>query len=374
MSQMTMTTDGAPQAPAGQTRLDVENTSTIGQFLWIGFYTTIFTALTLTLYRFWARTIVRKRLWADTTIGGEPLEYTGRGMELFIGFLIAIFTVMLPLVGALLAAQFLLQPPWTFVVIGLVYVFLFVLIGAAIFLARRYQLSRTTWRGVRFEQRGSPWGYAFATIGYSLLSFITLGWFAPAMRLRLEKKLWNNTFFGDMPFAYDNSKEARTEKVYVSYVLSYFGVIIFYAIMIGAYFAFGLADMAQDPDALPDFGKIGMFYLAFFGGIFVLILFVAWHEAVMIRQITKSISLGDVKLASRFNAWDIIELAITNTLLTIFTLGFGAMAAQMRVWRRVCRKLDVDGTLDLAAIHQAASRGPKSGEGMVDAFDLSGGV
>jgi uncharacterized membrane protein YjgN (DUF898 family) len=120
--------------------------------------------------------------------------------------------------------------------------------------------------------------------------------------------------------------------------------------------------------------KIGLLYLAALGGGLILVLFIAWHEAVMIRQITKSISLGEVKLSSRFNTWDLIELAITNTLLIVFTLGIGFLAAQMRVWRRICRKIDVDGTLDLARIHQAESRGPKSGEGMVDAFDLSGGV
>jgi uncharacterized membrane protein YjgN (DUF898 family) len=129
------------------------------------------------------------------------------------------------------------------------------------------------------------------------------------------------------------------------------------------------------PDAgPPDMARIGTLYGVFFAGILLLIFFVAWHEATMIRQITKSISLGDVRLSSRFNAWDIIELAITNTLLIIFTLGFGAMAAQMRLWRRICRKIDVDGSLDLTRIHQAAERGPKSGEGMADAFDLSGGV
>jgi uncharacterized membrane protein YjgN (DUF898 family) len=373
---MTMTTDGAtaPQAPAGRTRLDVENSSTIGQFLWIGFYTSIFTLLTLTLYRFWARTIVRKRLWGDTTVGGEPLEYTGKGSELFIGFLIAILTVMLPIVAAIVGAQLFLPPIQAAIVFVVVYLLFFVLIGVALFLARRYQLSRTNWRGVRFEQRGSPWAYGLVAFGYGLLSIVTLGWFAPAMRLRLEKRLWNNAHFGDMPFSYDNSREARTEKVYVSYILAYVGVIIFYAGFVGAMYALGLMDMAADPGAMPDLNKIGLLYLAMFGGIFVLIFFVAWHEATMIRQITKSISLGEVKLASRFSAWDIIELAITNTLLVVFTLGFGALAAQMRVWRRVCRKIDVEGTLDLAAIHQAASRGPRSGEGMADAFDLSGGV
>ena len=92
--------------PQGTVALDVENTSKIGAFLWIGFYTTIFTVLTLTLFRFWARTIVRRHLWGETTIGGEPLEYTGKGSELLVGFLIAIVTVMLPLVCAILAASF----------------------------------------------------------------------------------------------------------------------------------------------------------------------------------------------------------------------------------------------------------------------------
>lgn len=355
----------------GAVALNVENKSSILQFLWIGFYSSIFTFLTLTLFRFWARTIVRRRLWADTTIGGEPMEYTGRGMELFIGFLIAIFTVMLPLVCAILAAQFLLDPIPAGIVILVAYIAIFILMGVAIFLARRYQLSRTMWRGVRFEQQGSPWSYGLLAFGYGLLTIITLGWFAPAMRLRLERRMWDKAFFGDMPFSYDNSPAARTEPVYLSYILAIVGVFLFYGLMFGAMFALGLF---ADPTAMTDLEKVGQLYAILFGGIFVLIFFVAWHEATMIRQITKSISLGGVALRSRFSAWDLIQLAFTNLLLVIFTLGFGALAAQMRVWRKICRRMEVDGTLDLARIRQAATRGPKSGEGMVDAFDISGGV
>lgn len=369
-----MSMDAAPQAPGGAVRLDVKNDSNIGQFLWMGFYTGVLTLLTLTIYRFWARTVVRRRLWGETTIGEAPLEYTGKGSELFLGFLIAIFTVMLPIVGALVGAQLLLPPMGVLAVFVVIYLGFFVLIGVAIFLARRYQLSRTVWRGVRFEQRGSALGYGLMAFGYGLLTVLTLGWFAPAMRLRLEKRLWGNAYFGDMPFSYDNSKEGRTEPVYKSFILAYLGSILFYAVFFGAMHALGFFNEMTDPTAMPDIAKIGMLYAVLFGGILLLVLFVAWHEAVMIRQITKSISLGDVKLSSRFKAWDLIELAITNTLLIIFTLGIGTLAAQMRVWRRICRTIDVEGTLDLAQIHQAASRGPKSGEGMADAFDLSGGV
>lgn len=355
----------------GAHALEVTNGSKIGPFLWMGFYTTIFTILTLTLYRFWARTLVRRRLWSQTAIGGEPLEYIGKGSELLIGFLIAIVTVMGPLVGSVIAAQFLLPPVWFGLVVLAVELVFMLLIGTAIFLARRYQLSRTMWRGVRFEQRGSPLAFGLMTFGYGMLTIVTLGWFAPAMRLRMERRLWGNAYFGDMPFAYDNSKEARTEPVYLSFVLAVVGVLIFYAFVFGAMFTMG---MMTDPSRMTDPAVVAKFYGVMFAGAFVLVFFIAWHEAVMIRQITKSISIGGVTMRSRFGTFDLIQLAVTNTLLVVFTLGLGALAAQMRVWRKICKRLEVSGAIDLAQIRQAASRGPRSGEGMVDAFDLSGGV
>lgn len=358
-------------AEPARVRLDVENHSSIGQFLWIGFYSALLAIPTLTLFRFWERTIVRRHLWGETTIGGEPLEYTGKGSELFIGFLIAIVTVVLPFSVAIVAAQLLLGPEGLLVALPVIYLIMFVLIGAAMFLVRRYQLSRTVWRGVRFEQRGSALGFGFVTLGYILLTIITLGWFGPAMQLRLEKRLWDNAYFGDMKFTYDNSREARTEPVYLSYILAFVGILIFYALVFGATFYMQMS--APSPDMI-GVREVLILYGAMFAGGILLAFFVAWHQAALVRQITKSISLGGVQLRSLLGAWDVIELIITNTLLIIFTLGFGVLAAQMRVWRRICRKLEVEGTLDLAHIQQAASRGPRSGEGMADAFDISAGI
>ena len=49
--------------------------------------------LTLGIYHFWAKTEVRKRIWSAIRINDEPLTYTGRGMELFLGFLIVFLVV-----------------------------------------------------------------------------------------------------------------------------------------------------------------------------------------------------------------------------------------------------------------------------------------
>ena len=62
----------------------------------------VLTVITLGIYRFWARTRLRRYFWSNITISGEPLEYTGTGRELFVGFLIAL-AVLLPL-GVVYAA------------------------------------------------------------------------------------------------------------------------------------------------------------------------------------------------------------------------------------------------------------------------------
>ena len=45
-------------------------------------------AVTLGIYRFWLTTDMRRFLWSNTGILGEPLEYTGTARELLIGFLL----------------------------------------------------------------------------------------------------------------------------------------------------------------------------------------------------------------------------------------------------------------------------------------------
>ena len=63
--------------------------------------------LTLGIYRFWARTRLRQFFWNSIEIDGDVLEYTGRGLELFIGFLIVV-AVLVPLaIGYQLLSVFL---------------------------------------------------------------------------------------------------------------------------------------------------------------------------------------------------------------------------------------------------------------------------
>jgi uncharacterized membrane protein YjgN (DUF898 family) len=52
--------------------------------------TAALTLLTLGIYRFWAKTRIRKYIWSATSADGDSFEYTGTGLEKFLGFLIAV--------------------------------------------------------------------------------------------------------------------------------------------------------------------------------------------------------------------------------------------------------------------------------------------
>jgi uncharacterized membrane protein YjgN (DUF898 family) len=112
---------------------------------------------TFGFYRFWLITQVRRHMWAHTEIGGDSLEYTGRGKELLIGFLIAI-AILVPVYIVIFLLAVAAEAYVAFAGIPLV-ALLYVLGQYALWRARRYRAKRTTFRGIRFWMSGSG-GYS----------------------------------------------------------------------------------------------------------------------------------------------------------------------------------------------------------------------
>ena len=52
--------------------------------------TGLLTFFTLGIYRFWAKTRIRRFIWSSTRLDGSRFEYTGTGLEKFLGFLMAV--------------------------------------------------------------------------------------------------------------------------------------------------------------------------------------------------------------------------------------------------------------------------------------------
>jgi uncharacterized membrane protein YjgN (DUF898 family) len=104
--------------------------------------------MTFGFYRFWLTTDIRRHLWSHTEIADDALEYTGRGRELLFGFLIAL-AVLVPIFLVYFLIGLEAERIKAFASLPL-YLFLFAFGQFAAYRARRYRLTRTVWRGVRF--------------------------------------------------------------------------------------------------------------------------------------------------------------------------------------------------------------------------------
>src|SRR5690606_2918883 len=162
----------------------------------------VLSIVTFGIYRFWAKTRERRFLWSNTHVDGEGFEYTGTGKELFLGFLKAV-AILVPLFLALQLLGLLLLGDAAEQVVGAVQgLLIFILVYVGTFAARRYRMSRTTWRGIRMQQDGSPWRYAAMALKGLFLSIVTLGLYFPFMQTALTRYETANLRFGAKPFVF----------------------------------------------------------------------------------------------------------------------------------------------------------------------------
>jgi uncharacterized membrane protein YjgN (DUF898 family) len=155
----------------------------------------LLTILTLGIYRFWYKTDLRRWYWRRTSLAGSALEYRGTARELLIGFLFAL-AVLAPLYAAAALGVLFAGP-----IVGAGLQFCSALVFAVLvqygsYRSRRYRLTRTTWRGLRFDQTGSAWAFAGLSFAWLLPLILSLGLAFPLMRRSLESYRIRHTRFG----------------------------------------------------------------------------------------------------------------------------------------------------------------------------------
>ena len=153
-------------------------------------------AVTLGIYRFWFATDVRRFLWSHSELDSDSFEYTGTPIELLLGFLIAI-ALLVPFYLIFFLVTLSMGPAGE-AASGLGFLILAYLGQYAVYRARRYRLTRTVFRGVRFHQGGSAWRYAFCAIIWWAMILLTLGLAYPFAQSRLERFKMRHTYFGNL--------------------------------------------------------------------------------------------------------------------------------------------------------------------------------
>ena len=327
--------------------------------------------VTLGIYKFWAAARERRYLWSRTQVIDEPLEWTGTGKEMFIGFLI-VMAVILPfflfiefLFPALVARG---KMEAAVGIITLFYLAIFFLGGFARFRALRYRLSRSWWRGIRGGSNDPGWNFAGEYFGRHLLSFMTMFIMFPWAATRLWNARWNQMSFGTLKFHADINAEGlkgRWALVYLAPV----GVILF-AMVAGFMAIMGLANGTAETEAGAGAGMMAiivaivlLFYLA------IPLATLHWF-AKFYRKAAAGTTLGTLEFGFEATTWQWLKLFLGNIALAIVTLGFGMAYWGYRNWAFMIRHARLYGEIDVAALGQSTTRSPKEAEGFADAFDI----
>lgn len=192
---------GLPLSPAivpadKQAGAHVRYNDSRGGFLRLLVVGALLQLLTFGFYRFWYITDIRRWLWQSIRVGEDALEYTGQGRELLIGFLVAL-AITTPLYVITFAASLGLEfiHPFLSLAGGIAFV---IFSEFAIYRARRYRLTRTVFRGVRFWMDGSGWAYALRSFAWSLLTMATLGFSWPWHLAAVERYKTRHSLYGDL--------------------------------------------------------------------------------------------------------------------------------------------------------------------------------
>ena len=157
--------------------------------------------VTLGFYRFWLLTDIRRHLWSNTLVDGDAAEYTGRGKELLIGFLVAL-AILVPIYLGYFLIGLEAERYQAFASIPL-FVFFYLFGQFAIYRARRYRMTRTVWRGVRFWMTGSGWKYALQASLWGVLMIFTLGLILPWRTAALERYKMRHSHYGDLQGSFE---------------------------------------------------------------------------------------------------------------------------------------------------------------------------
>ena len=291
---------------------------------------------TLGIYRFWLTTDVRRFLWSNTEIAGDHLEYTGTAVELLVGFLIAI-AVLLPINALFFLAAFDLGLIGK--LSGVMGFLLLALLGQfAVYRARRYRLSRTIYRGVRFFQTGSGFVFAFYALMWWGLIALTLGLAYPWAQKGLERFKMRHTYYGDLPGHFEASALSLFLRGFPLWLLTVGPLLgglatavysVDWPALTEAVREGGSGLAARVEASNPTYGSAIVFMIgaAVWSALAAAVLYPAF-QAMMLRWWSAGLRFGDVTVTSRLHTGPVYRAYFRFLLYgLLFAVGFSIISS-----------------------------------------------
>jgi uncharacterized membrane protein YjgN (DUF898 family) len=319
--------------------------------------------ITMGIYTFWAKVKVRKYVSSSFSLGGDRFEYTGTGGELFRGFLKAMgIWVLLSFCYGMLAVLVGGKPLVTFVLYAALYVGILYLIGAAIYAAFGYRISRTKWRGVRGLITKGVFEYANFSFLRTLLNIVTLGLKVPASDLLRHKFIMDRTYFGNAKAEFNGN----VQNIFKYYLIALIPVPLF--LLAGLFIGIEIA--------------LGSDSLVLLGSLIIPLIILAvatpllsiWYQAALIREKYSGLKVGNISFVSTVCAGALFKFVFVNLLLFVVTAGLATPYIMQRRMRFISEHTHIIGDLDTSDILQAPEIKGGFGEGLDDVLGLDTGL
>lgn len=354
--------------------IDISWAGKASNYIGLGIKIFLLKIITLGIYHFWGKTETRRRLWTHTRINSEPLEYTGTGMELFLGFLIVMAVLFVPIPLIILGLMTFFGPDSIilFAFVGALYILFLYLIGVAIYSAQRYRLSRTQWRGIRGALKGSSWAYGFTAFWTMIIVVLSLGLALPWQSIKLNRIVTNNTHFGETPMNFTGRARSLFKFFIIPWliIVGGLGVVGF---LVWPYFiqlqALQEAGGAVNPVRLMSIQFMLLaHYLVFI--IFASVAY-AWYRSKYYNYIAEHTHFSNGSFALTTTPSGLIWLTLSNFLIIILSLTILTPVAVARLFGYIVDNLSFNGTVDIAGIQQSQQALSKTGEGLAEGFDIT---
>ncbi|MDR3439778.1 MAG: YjgN family protein [Telmatospirillum sp.] len=195
------------------------------QYFLIWIVNILLTIVTLGVYSAWAKVRRLQYFYRHTELAGSGFDFHGSPIRILIGRVIAI--------GMLLVYNFAVrvQSPLTLLVIILLAAVMPWLLRNSL----RFRLHNSSWRGTRFQFRGTlPGAYRVFLLNL-FLTVITLYAMAPFAHQRLKAYQHGNSWFGRTPFSF----HARAGRFYRLYLVLLVAMVVFVILAGAAAVGFG---------------------------------------------------------------------------------------------------------------------------------------
>jgi uncharacterized membrane protein YjgN (DUF898 family) len=398
------TTATARVQQTGSETASVEFTGRRGPLFKLALKNAILTVLTLGIYRFWAKTWVRRYFWHNIRIRGEALEYTGLPSELLIGFLIAL-AILAPIFIAYEGVYFFLGEISEPVEIALNAVYGLTLLAFfqfAFYRMWRYRLSRTVWRGIHFGLDGSALKYVGISMAWLLMTLLTLGLAYPWFRVATWRFRTRNIRFGNSHFAFDGSGRHLIKSWLIALSIPFLIAVLGIGgigLMNADLIAEGLKGFSDPIGDLNESVKIavGTITIVFMiAGIAGAISY-TWYRVKEAHYLIGATTFQNAGFSADLRAKTILIAFMMNglcilgviglaSLLLIFApvIGIFIMIASVflfvqiiplvilfyQITRHVCAVFTIENPAAFDLAVQSAKQGPQHGEGFADALDV----